>query len=328
MPDIAIQQVRMRRLCGALIACALASAGASAANYATTTTSVSGSSYGNGPYEQTFHSSATPGGSQADSAVNNSSGKRVIEGGTQSSAYAEPGGVHVVAAASVRLTNPDYNLNLAVAASSTAYASFSDTLVITAPGVAAGTSALLTYRINVSGDLGIEGLNSWNGGWNASSYWSFSSSLGSTSTFRSLLNDWAPGSSERLLGDGVFGTLDITVPVTLGTSLPFALGGNASAAVSLGSTPYEPSSGQFAAIANLGNTIGWGGIVLLKTADGTLIDDYSALGDSGFDYRQVYVSAVPEPAPAVLFSVGLLALLALRRRRQAKKTGQRPAFLH
>lgn len=54
--------------------------------------------------------------------------------------------------------------------------------------------------------------------------------------------------------------------------------------------------------------------MLPKTVDGTLIDDYSALGDSGLDCRQAYVSAVPEPAPALLFAGGLLALLALRRR--------------
>ncbi|MDP3871064.1 MAG: hypothetical protein Q8Q80_00225 [Methyloversatilis sp.] len=314
MPTVTIPQARTRRLCSALIACALSSAGAHAAYYSTTTTSVSGSSYGNGPYDQTFHTGAAPGGSQADSAVNSSSGKRVIEGGTQGSARAETGGVHVVAAANVRLNNPDYNLNLVVAASSTAHASFSDSLVITAPGLAAGTAALLTYRVNVSGDLGIEGGNSWNGGWNASSYWSFTATLGSISTFRSLLNDWAPGSSERLLGDGRFGSLDITVPVILGTVLPFSLGGNASASVSLGSTPYEPSSGQFAAFSNLGNTIGWGGIVMLKTAEGAPINTYSALGDSGFDYRQAYVSAVPEPAPAALFAGGLLVLMAMRRR--------------
>jgi hypothetical protein len=314
MFNVPILQARTRRLGCALIACTLGSAGAHAAYYSTGTTSSSLSSYANGPNEQTRHGAATPGGSAAASAVLSSSGKRVIEGGAQSTARAESGGVHVVADANVRLNNPDYNLNLAVAASSTAHASFSDTLVITAPGLAAGTAALLTYRVSVSGDLGIEGSNSWNGGWNASSYWSFTATLGSSSTFRSLLNDWTPGSAPRLLGDGRFGDLDITVPVTLGTSLPFALGGNASASVSLGSTPYEPSSGQFAAFSSLGNTIGWGGIVLLTTAEGTPISSYSASGDSGFDYRQAYVSAVPEPAPSVLLASGLLALLALRPR--------------
>ncbi|MDP3287210.1 MAG: hypothetical protein Q8M64_02785, partial [Methyloversatilis sp.] len=307
MPPVTIPQARTRRLCSALLVCGLGSAGAHAAYYSSSTTSSSLSSFANGPNEQTRHGAATPGGSSAASAVLSSSGNRVIEGGTHSAARSEPGGVHVMADANVRLSNPDYNLNLVVAASSTAHASFSDALVIHAPGLAAGTTALLTYRISVSGDLGIQGNNSWNGGWNASSYWSFSSSLGSTSTFRSLLNDWAPGSDQRLLGDGRFGNLDITVPVILGTVLPFSLGGNASASVSLGSTPYEPSSGQIAAFSDLGNTIGWGGIVLLTTTEGAPINSYSAFGDSGFDYRQAYVSAVPEPAPAALFAGGLLA---------------------
>lgn len=314
MFNVPFLQVRTRRLGCALIVCALGSGGAHAAYYSTGTTASSLSSFANGPNEETHHGAASPGGSAASSAVLSSSGNRVMEGGTQSTARAEPGGVHVVADANVRLNNPDYNLNLAVAASSTAHASFSDTLIISAPGVATGTAALLTYRVSVSGDLGIEGSNSWNGGWNASSYWSFTATLGASSTFRSRLNDWTPGSDPRLLGDGRFGDLDITVPVILGTVLPFSLGGNASASVSLGSTPYEPSSGQFAAFSNLGNTIGWGGIVSLTTAEGTPIGTYSASGDSGFDYRQAYVSAVPEPAPAVLLTGGLLALLALRRR--------------
>jgi len=57
-------------------------------------------------------------------------------------------------------------------------------------------------------------------------------------------------------------------------------------------------------------------VVLLTTVEGAPIDaySYSALGDSGFDYRQAYVSAVPEPTPAALFAGGLFALLALRRR--------------
>lgn len=305
---------RTRCLGCALIVCGLGSTGAHAAYYSTGTTSSSLSSFANGPNEQTGHNAATPGGSSAKSAVLSSSGKRVIEGGTHSTARAEPGGVHVVSEANVRLHNPDYNLNLAVAASSTANASFSDRLTISAPGFAAGTSARLTYRVSVSGDLGIEGLNSWNGGWNASSYWSFTASLGSSSTFRSLQNDWTAGSDERLLGDGRFGNLDITVPVTMGVSLPFALGGTALASVSLGTTPYEPSSGQFSAVANLGNTIGWGGVVLLTTAEGAPINSYSMFGDSGFDYRQAYVSAVPEPDPVSLFAGGLLTLLILRRR--------------
>lgn len=73
----------------------------------------------------------------------------------------------------------------------------------------------------------------------------------------------------------MFGILDITMPVTPGSSLPFSLG----------------------------NTIGRGGIASLETADGTPIEDFSAQGDSGFDYRQAYASAVPEPAPGALFAL-------------------------
>lgn len=82
MLPVTIPQARTRRLCLALVVSALTSAGAQAAGYSSTTTSTSSSSLGNGPYEQTFHFGAAPGGSQADSAVNNSSGKRVIEGDT------------------------------------------------------------------------------------------------------------------------------------------------------------------------------------------------------------------------------------------------------
>lgn len=317
MHPVPTQLARSRRLRAALLVGTLASCSVQAAYYTSGTRSGSISSYASGPTQQTFHSAATAGGSAAESAVISSGGGRVIEGGAHSSAHAGSGGIHLTTEANARLHNPDYNLNIAVAASSDANASFSDTLVISAPGMATGTQALITYRINVSGSLGNEGVNSWDQGWSATSYWSFTSSLGLSSLYRSLYDEWTP-SGKRRVGDGSFGSIEVTAPVTLGSTVSFSLGGTAWSSVSLGTTPYEPSSGQIAAFSDLGHTIGWGGIVSLTTTDGVAINDFTALGDSGFDYRSAYAAVVPEPAQAHLMLCGVLVLLAadaVRRRR-------------
>ena len=78
------------------------------------------------------------------------------------------------------------------------------------------------------------------------------------------------------------------------------------------------------------HTMAWGGIVELLDENGQAITDFTALSEStGFDYKDAYVSAVPAPAAAWLFSAGL-GLIGWQGRRKkprldASVTGDRRA---
>ncbi len=73
-------------------------------------------------------------------------------------------------------------------------------------------------------------------------------------------------------------------------------------------------SGQ--GFSDLGNTIAWGGITALQDDTGAMVSDFSALSvSSGFDYRNAYVSAVPEPGTLPLLLAGLAGVAWVARRR-------------
>lgn len=85
-------------------------------------------------------------------------------------------------------------------------------------------------------------------------------------------------------------------------------------------TSVNLSLGQVSADSwsDLGHTIAWGGITELRDANNQLVSNFSAFSaSSGFDYRNAYVSAVPElPTPALaVLGLGLMGLLSLHRRR-------------
>jgi len=65
--------------------------------------------------------------------------------------------------------------------------------------------------------------------------------------------------------------------------------------------------------ASFGSTVFWGGIDAI-IVDGVPLADYEIVSASGVDYR-LPTAPVPEPAPAWLASLGLLALFARRRLR-------------
>ena len=90
--------------------------------------------------------------------------------------------------------------------------------------------------------------------------------------------------------------------------------------VSAGTSVYQPQSLVSAdSVADLGHTIAWEGIVELRDADGHVVTDYAALSaTSGFDYRNAYVAAVPEPSGGLLLLAGLAAVAAVVRRRARK----------
>jgi len=68
---------------------------------------------------------------------------------------------------------------------------------------------------------------------------------------------------------------------------------------------------------NLADTVAWGGIAAARQIDDTpvALGDVSVQSNSGFDYRNEYVSTVPEPSPAALTSIAVLCCSWLPRAR-------------
>ena len=70
-------------------------------------------------------------------------------------------------------------------------------------------------------------------------------------------------------------------------------------------------------LSDLGNTIAWGGISGVVDPSGANVANFSAMSaTSGFNYREAYVSPVPEVSPAPLMLAGLAALAWWTRRRR------------
>ena len=58
----------------------------------------------------------------------------------------------------------------------------------------------------------------------------------------------------------------------------------------------------------------------LADPNGVAVTNFSAVSAaSGFDYRHAYVTAVPEPAPALLMLAGLMSLMGVTRLRASRR---------
>lgn len=133
--------------------------------------------------------------------------------------------------------------------------------------------------------------------------------------------------------DGIYGVIDIhepapaVIPVSFTTvlgskhSIQYGLGLVGSASATFGFRECGGGYGPCGALASAemtaayGNSLLWAGISSVTDASGNPVDLASALGDSGFDYRQSTV--VPLPAAGWLLGSGILALGGLARRRRA-----------
>lgn len=194
-------------------------------------------------------------------------------------------------------------------ATSGASGEFSDSLTITAPGMAKGTPGLFDFRIAVQGLLLAQG--------SASARWNLSYGV---STF-----GWA------ILGEGLvwgskgggssgdpFGGVYDTVPHLFKYGEPFTLVVQFSVSTSSGSSGTDSASALF------GDTMTWQGLRVLDYQTQLPVDDFTVSAASGTDFRQ----PIPEPASALLLAVGLIGV-ALRRAGACRLVagGSQPAFL-
>jgi hypothetical protein len=77
-----------------------------------------------------------------------------------------------------------------------------------------------------------------------------------------------------------------------------------------------PGTVGMSSTLDMSHTLAWGGVLDVRDANGDAVSTYSLVGlGSGFDFRNAHVSAVPEPASAMMTLAGVLVLLGARRRR-------------
>lgn len=86
---------------------------------------------------------------------------------------------------------------------------------------------------------------------------------------------------------------------------------------SAGTSLYQPEQHSVAdSWSDMSQTIAWAGITELLDANGQVVTDFNAFSaTSGFDYRNAYVSAVPEPSSSLLLLGGMALLGGWFRRR-------------
>lgn len=206
----------------------------------------------------------------------------------------------------------------------------SDFFGLSVPGQASGAAFAVTAQVRIDGAAGASTTPGWNGMFQQNradgfSHWQ--------SWVRVMQGVNGPSLAELRAGidcsartsfstppgcisSGLPGMQTITFPmVNNGALLQLDMRGWVNAGTSVNLSLGQVSADSW---SDLGNTIAWGGITELRDANNQLVTNFSAFSaSSGFDYRNAYVSVVPElPTPAlVVLGLGLMGLLGLHRRR-------------
>lgn len=235
---------------------------------------------------------------------------------------ATPGGVHVSAVASAS-TSGTPGWTAGGGSSAYADAATGDSFTLFAPAYAPGTLLTVNASVFLHGSAGAAaGLANGSGSYDALSSWQARVSVWNPSMLYAVQqtgsgNCWSNPSVPNGCGGAGFSTLALQFTVANGQTTSLSISGSARAAISAHASNNASAGGN--AFADLSHTIGWGGIGSLMDGSGQLVGDYTAISaGSGFDYRQAYVSAVPEPAPWLLLVAGLAAVT---RRRVRRPTG-------
>ena len=236
-----------------------------------------------------------------------------------------PGGVHVYAQAQSVASGAQL---LRVTARGEASGFMSDYFSLSVPGAASGASFTVTAQVHVAGSAFAETLPGWTAAYQptgdlaAFSNWSTWMRVmrGDNGQNLAELRAGQDCDARTNQGSGPFcrvsgqpGLQSITFQMeNNGLAVQLDMRGWANAGTSI----YQPQLLVTAdSFADLGRSITWGGITALRDAGGQRVDDFAAVSaSSGFDYRNAYVSAVPEAPASLLLLAGLAVLGAGWRR--------------
>jgi hypothetical protein len=234
---------------------------------------------------------------------------------SSASFMATAGGVHVGAVASATAGgSPGWGSG--ASSFSTADAVSYDSFIVTAAGYAPGTVFTVHASVYMTGSVGAMGFRSPSGGegsYDAVSSWQAEVHIANETMLFPLQqqassNCWDSLAMGPGCGGAAFSTLNLLFTVANGETTDLALVGHVRSRSSAGANGEALAGAD--AWADLGHTIGWGGISSVLDDAGNPIGTYTALSaTSGFDYRNAYVSAVPEPRIAVLLFTGILVVL-------------------
>ena len=206
----------------------------------------------------------------------------------------------------------------------------SDFFGLSVPGQASGAAFTVTAQVRVDGGAGAATTPSWTGAFQQNRADGFTNwqswvrviqgvngpTLAELRAGQDCSARTSFGTPLGCISSGLPGLQTISFQmVNNGALLQLDMRGWASAGTSVNLVIGQVSADSW---SDLGNTIAWGGITELRDANNQVVADFSAFSaSSGFDYRNAYVSAVPElPTPALaVLGLGLMGLLSLHRRR-------------
>jgi len=112
---------------------------------------------------------------------------------------------------------------------------------------------------------------------------------------------------------------DLTIPFTFGSDKLILYRTSVFALATTGSLGAQSAGATAASFADYGQTLQWGGISGIFTAQGVQVDDFTLQSRSGFDYLTAPVAAIPEPSTWAMLIAGLLALGAVVKRGQSPR---------
>lgn len=216
---------------------------------------------------------------------------------------------------------------------------FSDFFALSVPGAAPGTLFTVTAQVRSDGVAYARAMPGWTGALQVNqagaitSWVSWARVIGGSGNLAEVrarqdcVGSTNLGTPASCQSSGALGLSTITFQMANnGAPVQLDLRGftQAGAAAS-----QEAGFASGEGLADMSNTLAWGGILMLQDASGAVVGDFSALSaTSGFDYRLAYdagvLPAVPEPSPAAMGLAGLALMGAwLRRRRSPTPTQSR-----
>ena len=242
--------------------------------------------------------------------------------GGSSTAWSGPdaGGLHLGTTALASVTSDAWlSPNPNASGSSVATGLFRDVFQFNVPGAAPGTAFTVAAQIRIDAGTMVDGLllnTTTPSFFSGSTSWQTRVSMGSSSGW--LLQDerqggcqWTAPTAALSCSDPSPGLANVAFVLSTGSNVVFEM--SATARSFAGAYLAGPGGASAGASVDMGHTLAWGGVQAVHDADGNAVDLYTMTGmGSGFDFRQSYASAVPEPGGVALWMLGLAAVAGLR----------------